>query len=363
MAVADLEAQLSRRSNAGGEIARSMNGKPKATRASDLPQLAKFLRDVFQAPLQARFAAEEMLAWKYLEADPIWWEALSYLLEKDGRLVAHAGVCPVVFRGPDGHSLRCATIIDWAADRGAPGAGLLLYRHLMQFSDATFLIRGTEATQKITSKLGFRRIIDARVYSQWVRPLREFRRRKKDGRALLRLFHGLVHSPFPWLAERTGWEAVPAARFDAAIQPVLASTSSFYSAAERTLAQLNHRLDCPAPVNRGYLLRRFGAVAGYAVVAIGEWEARIVDIRLDSREPEDWAAAYGVVTEALRKIPSVCRIRALASVPLLQWALEANGFWVNSVEPVSFYGSKWLLERLLPMDIQFFESDLGYDLN
>ena len=72
------------------------------------------------------------------------------------------------------------------------------------------------------------------------------------------------------------------------------------------------------------------------------------------------ALPYALVTDTLRREPAVCRISALASVPLLCKALEANSYWVSRVEPVSFYDPKRLVDGLLPVDIQFFESDLSY---
>src|SRR6266568_5036930 len=266
-----------------------MSAHPMPTRASDLPQLSAFLRAVFRAPPEARFAAEDVLAWKYLRCDPIWEGGLSYVLQKNGGLAAHAGVCPVLFRRPDGQRVKCATVIDWAADRGTPGAGLVVHHEVMRRAEAMFLIGGTETTRAV-----------------------------------------LTSGPRP------------------------------YGVAERTVAQLNHRLQCPAVATRGYVLRRLDKIEGYAIASVGTWEAKIVDIRLQSDDPQDWAAAYALVTDTLRREPAVCRISALASVPPLRKALEANSYWVSRVEPVSFYDPKRLLDGLLPVDIQFFESDLSY---
>jgi len=337
-----------------------MSAHPMPTRASDLPQLSAFLRAVFRAPPEARFAAEDVLAWKYLRCDPIWEGGLSYVLQKNGGLAAHAGVCPVLFRRPDGQRVKCATVIDWAADRGTPGAGLVVHHEVMRRAESMFLIGGTETTWAITSKLGFRPVLEARVYARWVRPLKEFWLRPKTGRTALRLLHGLAHAPFGRLAKAGRWEISRVPRFDETTRSVLTSGPRPYGVAERTVAQLNHRLQCPAVATRGYVLRRLDKIEGYAIASVGTWEAKIVDIRLQSDDPQDWAAAYALVTDTLRREPAVCRISALASVPPLRKALEANSYWVSRVEPVSFYDPKRLVDGLLPVDIQFFESDLSY---
>jgi hypothetical protein len=332
----------------------------RSIEAADLPRISEFLEDAFQEPADAPFATEVMLAWKYLRSNPIWEHSLAYLLEKTGGLAAHAGVCPVVFRGPSGQRLLCGTIIDWAADRAHPGAGLVLCRHLMGLADATFLIGGTEATWAMTARLGFRPLVEARVYARCVRPVKEFWRRPKSARAVLRLLHGLGRVAVSGLAARDGWTATPVRRFDASVERVLKATPRLYSVAERTLAQVNHRLECPASDTRGYVLRRSSRVLGCAVATVGQWEAKILDLRLASEDPRDWAAAYAALSAALSQEPSVCRIFALASVPRLEQALEANGYWVSRVQPVAAYDPTHAMERLLPLDIQFFESDLGY---
>src|SRR5439155_25478670 len=121
-----------------------MSADPMPTRASDLPQLSVFLRAVFRAPPEARFAAEDVLAWKYLRCDPIWEGGLSYILQKNGGLAAHAGVCPVLLRSPDGERVKSTTVIDWAADRAAPGAILVVHHEVRRRAASMFLLDETE---------------------------------------------------------------------------------------------------------------------------------------------------------------------------------------------------------------------------
>src|SRR2546430_15653340 len=101
-----------------------MSAHPMPTRASDLPQLSAFLRAVFRAPPEARFAAEDVLAWKYLRGDPIWEGGLSYVLQKNGGLAAAARGVSGVFRRPDGRGGQCAAVVDWAPRRRGPRARL-----------------------------------------------------------------------------------------------------------------------------------------------------------------------------------------------------------------------------------------------
>jgi hypothetical protein len=334
--------------------------EPRLTRAGELPLVSAFLRDAFPASANHMFASQEMLAWKYFAPAPAWVGGLSYVLDHHDAIAAHAGICPTVFSGHGLGPVRCATIIDWAADHRVPGAGIALYRRIMKFGDAAFLIGGADTTRALAPRLGFRHMVDARVYARWVRPVSEFLRRPPSARGALRLLHSAVHPPFTPLAARNGWEIAAVKSFDASIEPSLAIASRRYAAADRTVEQMNHRLACPSVETRGYVLHRLGRVAGCAIVALGSHDARILDVRVNSREPSDWTAAYAAITDALTREPRVCRITVLASVPLLHQALEANGYWINRVEPVLFHDPAQRVASLLPLSVQFFESDLAY---
>src|SRR5689334_4284876 len=93
---------------------------------SDVPELSQFLQARFEAP-SARFAAPDVLHWKYIASGNA--DSHSWVVDRGGRIVSHAGVLHATIRASGGDLVRCATIIDWAADAAAPGAGLSLYRH------------------------------------------------------------------------------------------------------------------------------------------------------------------------------------------------------------------------------------------
>jgi hypothetical protein len=327
---------------------------------ADIPRLAVFLREAFGAPPSAPFAGEDMLDWKYIGAARVAGDDCSWVMERNGALVAHAGACPVTFRDAGGARVRCTTIIDWAADKAVPGVGIVVYRHVMSRADATFLIGGTEATRQITARMGFRETMRVPVYARWIRPIRELRVRGFGKRALMRALHSVVHPPFVGLAPVRGWRASAVTAFDDSVQAALDGSATLFVAAERTVAHLNHRLACPRTPHLGFLLEGARGARGYAVVALQNWEARIADLRIDSSQGEDWAAAYSAVTRALHREPGVCRVHALAGVPWRQRALEANRYWVNRSEPVSFHDPRGVMQAWPQVDIQYFESDLGY---
>jgi len=337
----------------------SRRGEIRPLRLEDIPELSALLRAAFKAPDDARFASAEMLGWKFLQPQAFTRDPLSYVMRVDGRIVAHAGLQRATMRSGSGAMLRCGTIIDWVADSSMPGAGIAVYRHAMHQSEATFLIGGVPATQSVATKLGFRSLFTARVYTRWVRPLREFLRRPKSAHAALRLLHGVVHSPLAPLAPRRDWSAAPVEQFDHTIAPVLDAAAP-HSLAVRSVESLNHRLKCPSRSMRAWVLRRRGGIAGCALASIGAWEARILEVRLARAHADAWAAAIAVVTDALGREQRVCRISALTSAPAVQHALELNRYWFRGSESVSFYDPGTRVAAHLPIDVTFFDSDIDF---
>jgi len=100
--------------------------------------LVDFLCGAFNLPKTAPFVEPALLRWRYDEPRPDWQGLRSYawfaahspgsvLESKD--IVAHACICPVVYRL--GQQDICGSyLIDWAASRRTPGAGALLLRNL-----------------------------------------------------------------------------------------------------------------------------------------------------------------------------------------------------------------------------------------
>jgi hypothetical protein len=324
----------------------------------DLPSLSLLLQRCFGSPPTAGFSSQRMLAWKYLAPSAA--DATSWVVERGGAIVAHAGVIRATLRGPGGDRVDSATVIDWAADVQAPGAGMALYRHAMRQAELTFLIGGTPATRVMADRLGFQQVLDAAVFTRWVRPMREFLRRPKDVRAGLRLAHGFARLPFHRHAPRRGWLLARVPRFDDAVAPVLASDAAPHAFTRHSVATLNHRLACPTRVMRAHILVRRGTVGGVAVSSIGDWDAKILFVQLDSSDARDWSAAYSLVTHALSREPGVCRVSAMTTVPHVQHALRDNHFWRGARDPVMFHDPAHRAARCAPIDLAYFDTDFDY---
>ncbi len=331
----------------------------RPTEPKDIPALAKFLVRVYRFEPSDFHADPRLLEWKYLYPRASWQGGRSYLLERDGHIVAHAGVVPVSLRLPTGQTVCSLEIVDWAADPSSPGVGVALYLRLMKMAPTTFVIGGTPATRQIALRIGFRLMGEALTYSAWFRPWREFRTRPRTGRSALRLLHGITH-PVRVRSQSGQWKFVPVDEFDDSVQALLSGGKRPWTFCQRTVADLNYLLKCPRLKTQGFLLRRQGQLMGYFVIGKAEWEARLLDLVVDSADANDWNFACASVTQAAQLDPEVCRIRARASFPILTQALASHGYWCQYKEPIMIYDPANALERALPVSFQFFDGDAGY---
>jgi hypothetical protein len=126
-----------------------MLGKLRVTTENDLPGLGKFLVRAYNFDPPDFRLDPRQLEWKYLYPRDGWQGGRSYLLERDGNIIAHAGICPVSFRLGTGRTVSGLTIMDWAADSTIAGLGFMLYRKLMGMAPTSFVIWGAPITREI----------------------------------------------------------------------------------------------------------------------------------------------------------------------------------------------------------------------
>lgn len=332
----------------------------RPTSLNDLPLLANFLSRVYKFAPSDPHADTKLLEWKYLWPRPGWEGSRSYVAEKDGQIVAHCGLVPVTFCLPDGSRVDSLTMTDWAADPAIAGVGVVLFRKLMAMACTSFIIGGAPVTRQIVPRIGFRRLGGAPTYSAWLRPWREFRVRPLSGRSALRLLHGWTH-PVP---NRSGtgesWSFAQVSEFDGSLLPILGRFPRSWTACKRTLADLNYLLKCPHLEMRGFVLQCQNQLAGYFISGQSGWEARVLDLALDSENGDDWKGACSAITKAVGRDPEVCRIRVQATVPVLAEALRWNGYWCQGKEPLFVYDPSHVLDRAFPVAFHLFDGDAGY---
>src|SRR4029453_14051581 len=108
-----------------------------------LPELVRFLCESMGKQPDDQTLDLDYLHWKYFEPLENWSGSRSYILEKDGVIVGHGGGCPVVFVHAGG-VITSMQLVDWAASRTVPGAGVGLMRDAMRMTQTFLAIMGSE---------------------------------------------------------------------------------------------------------------------------------------------------------------------------------------------------------------------------
>lgn len=339
-----------------------MTASIRATQPVDLPAPAEFMVRIYKFDPSDHHADPQLLEWKYLYPRNGWEGSRSYVLEKDGKIVGHCGIYPVIFHLADRTTVSSVTMTDWAADPSAPGVGVMLYRKLMAMAPTSFVIGGAPVTRSMVPRIGFRHAGTALTYAAWLRPWREFQTRPRSGKSIFRLLHGLTH-PTRSLRQASGeWDFAPVNQFDDSLLPLLNDTKRTWTFCGRTIEDLNYVLKCPHLKMQGFLLRRQGQLIGYFILGRGspDWETRLLDIMVNSTDAADWNSACAAATRAAQLDPEVCRIRALATFPILSQALARNGCWCQYKEPIMIYDPTSALDRAFPISFQLTDGDSGY---
>jgi hypothetical protein len=318
--------------------------------------LIDFLTAAFHLPKSAPFVDPRLLNWKYDDPRPDWPGSRSYAWMEGGQIAAHACLCPVAYRVGD-REVKASYLIDWAAGRTSPGAGVLLLRKLASFFDVLLAIGGSKDTQQILPKLGYRLAGELAIFVRVVRPWRQFRTDPfpRGWKASLRLARNLVWSRVPAPSLPLNTTCAPISEFDSSHAPLLRAGPT-----ERTPELMNYWLRCPGAAMSAYLLKDRDGFCGWFVLSRVAGVMRIADLGIRSSDPEHWRAAYAFATQTGLANEQVCELIAAASTPLAQDALLGNGFRLHHTEPIFVLDPGSLLIGQAPLDVALIESDAAY---
>ncbi len=273
----------------------------RRTTPDDRAELVRFLAGAFGACDDAPFLEPRLMHWKYWAPRPGWEGLRSYVMEQDGRIVAHGCVYPTSIAG----AIR---VIDWAGSAAAPGSGVLLMRKLAAMAGAVLAPGGSEDTRAVLPKIGFREAGRMWKYARVVRPWRHLALNpRRDWRTLARFARNLVQGGLP--PAPADWTAERVERFGD--------------------ERLDYMLACPGAEFSGYVLRKSGVECGWFLLAQVLGQARIA--ALETRTERD--AAWRVAVRTAAADPRTAEVMTAVSHPLTGAGLRPRGF-----DPVLVYG-------------------------
>jgi hypothetical protein len=328
---------------------------------ADAPAIADFLLSVFQSAPGAPFVDPALLEWKYYVPHPDWEGSRSFVLRQGNQIVAHGCLFPVTLL-ESGRATAAHHLIDWAARRDVPGAGLRLVRELARLSPVLLTIGGSVQTRQILPKIGYRGYGAMEIYARVVRPWLQFRTDpfRRGWKAPLRVLRNLAWSRSRIPAPLPEWSAERIASFDDSCAPLLAGRAAgAFVSPRRTSELLHYLLRCPAADLSAYLLRRGQVPRGWFLLSRIAAQVRIADLWVDAESPEEWRSAFTLAMRAAAG-PGICEVTAAASIPPAAQALRENGFRRREVEPVFLYDPRKLVAEDALLNLTLLDGDAFY---
>ena len=269
-----------------------------------------------------------LLKWKYYEPGPSRPGSRSYVLAENGSLLAHAAIWPIQLR-LEGGVRSGIGFCDWVASEEHRGAGLLLLRKLTTLAEFILVIGGADITRQILPRVGFKPWADLPVYARVLRPFRQLiTTPTHNWKAPVRLARNLAWS-LAALSPSESWNADVSLPDDRTLALAHEQTGSIH-----TREFLKFMLRCPTAAIRSLVLHKDGLPQGYAILSIVSGQARIADLRIATFNQEDWNAAISSVARSVSKDTTTSEISAIATIPVLEHALQANGFHAREHRPL-----------------------------
>jgi hypothetical protein len=307
----------------------------RTTNPSDGPRLAALFKNMLGMSPGSPGLDPKFMAWKYWEPRADWNEARSYVLEKEGVILAHAGIWPLTFTFQSGaNPARGIQMIDWAAASDAAGAGLALLRRLVAMFDFIYSVGGSDATRRILPIFGFRPCAKAWRAARPVRPIGQIlTHQTKNWKLLPRLFRNYIWSRYPIETLDHGWTAhqVSPDQFISCADPLC-------SARSQAFFEYLHR--CPTADFTLWQIAESNVSIGFFSLALVRGQARIAGLWLRDSKQETWKTAYLLAQRTARSIKSVFEIVAGGTEGVSAEAATQAGLRVRETVPVYLFVPK-----------------------
>jgi hypothetical protein len=313
----------------------------------------RFLRTVFGVGENHRMFQEDVLRWKCIAPHPFWEGSRGYALRYKGEIAAFGCVVPCRFlAGPE--TVGSCNVIDWAASKAVPSAGIMLYKHIQELAGTMINIGGTDDARQVLPRIGFQERTEIHHYARVLRPWRHFAGSSKDWKSPLRLARD--HRE---LLRNTG-VSLAVRRVDKLSGPFRDPSVTAQIVCARTPESLAYFMACPASAMEAYVMERGNAVVGYFLLSRVDRQCRIANLWIRSAERQDWAEGYAAAATAAALDPHTTEVTAGASLPLETGALEQAGYRRTHSEPVFVRDPNNTLAGRSDLAISFLENDAFY---
>ena len=296
----------------------------RLTSIGDMSELRRFLARAFGVRPDAPSLDPAVMSWKYWDRRDDWSGPRSYVLERDGAIVAHAGIWPMTFSA-GAEAVYGIQMIDWASARESPGAGLALVQKLASMFDFIYSIGGSEMTCKALPAFGF-----SEYTREWrgMRPLRPLRQilahQTRTWKLAPRLFRNWLWSMSKGLSPYKNWKAIEIVP-DEILGEIYLAGAADARFSPRPPAFFEYLLRCPVARFSLYGIVDNGELRGHFVISVLRGQARLAGVWLREPTRETWAAAYFLTHRTALHLKGVYEIVTIGSEgPSREGAYEAG---------------------------------------
>ena len=331
-----------------------MNFLLRPTSIDDLSMIRQLLQRAFNVSPDAPFMDPPLMAWKYWDRRGDWEGPRSYVLERDGVIVAHSGIMPVTFSAGN---VRGIHMIDWASARECPGSGITLLRKLDSMFDFIYSIGGSEIARKLLRSYGY-----VEYARQWngARPLRPLQQILNHQYRNWKLAPRLVRN-FLWALPKAQDSCLPEGWKSEEIGPGEVS-EVFYSQnmadacfSPRPPAFFEYLLRCPVMRIRLYGIRDKRGPKGHFAIGVLRGQARVAGVWLREPDRDTWQAAFSLAQQAAMRLDGAYEIVAGGTEGPSKEGATRSGFRILGNTPVYLPNKKGKLTP--PPNFQFQLSD------
>jgi hypothetical protein len=304
---------------------------------------------------------QDVMRWKCFAPHPFWEGSRGYALRHKGKIAAFGCVVPCRFLTGSGMVASC-DVIDWAASKAVPGAGIMLYRHIQGVAGTMINVGGTDNARSVLPKMGFQVHGERQSYARVLRPWRQFRMAtQRDWKSPLRMardYRELMRAAQAAGSALTVRGVKDFGGVAAEVFPDPSVTRQVVCA--RNAESLGYFLTCPAARVEAHLLERAGKAVGYFLLSRVGWQCRIADLWIRSADRREWAEAYAAATATARLDQDIPQITVAASLPLQAGAVQDAGYRPTQAEPVFVLDPAGRLDGRHDLALNFLENDGFY---
>jgi hypothetical protein len=243
-------------------------------------------------------------------------------------------------------------MIDWASDPQTPGVGVSLLQRLTKSYDFIYSIGGSDMTQAILPKFGFRVSTKALTFARPLRPWRQMlQHQSKDVRLPLRLARNFWWSRTPARVLTPGWVATEAAASDVSGTEVLT--------ADRDGSFFHYLQQCPAARFLGFHILNEGRKSGFFALSVVGKQARLAGLWLENPSSECWRIAFHLVQDAALRHTAASELVIRTAAEVAAAAATQAGMRLRAQTPV-FLLRKGNRGAALPLHFQMWDNDSAF---